>query len=500
MNAQSQIRRVSLDPLSHSETSVAPIGVLDDTLSPITEHELAERQREAGKRSIKSEARMLMAAQLKRSGIGLRELDDASDDVRAQVRDMAAEVVAGLVQRGHAARGRVISETEAALLNTYLLACLFGAGELEPLFMATDVEDIIINTRRAGRRTVETEVWTFRQSGKRRESIEISADEVLELVNRSAARQGRQLSPVTPILNARMINGARINAVLDPVCDPALSVTIRVHRLIARDMDRLIALGTLTQAAAAWLTLCVRSKVSICIGGGTSSGKTNLLNALTRLIAPDERVVTIEDTRELDLAVADKVHLTTLINTDDPSRSVTQRHLVANALRMRPDRIILGEVRDGAAFDAIKACNTGHDGSLLTVHAEDAESIGKRLLQLCREAPETASMNDKVLNEQISVAFQGMVHVERRRQRDGSFKRMISQINESSGHVQHERITQQRMFELRDSGLEWTRALPCERVLHRMLDAGYSQRDIEDALSGRSTPWRDGIIGEAKHG
>ena len=135
-----------------------------------------------------------------------------------------------------------------------------------------------------------------------------------------------------------------------------------------------------------WLWLCMQAGLSMVVGGATSSGKTNFLNALAGVMPPHLRCVVIEDTRELELSVADKVYLTT-VQTAEGQLAITQRQLVANALRMRPDRIILGEVRDAAAWDAVKACNTGHDGTLLSVHAEDAPSVLVRLTQLCGEAP-----------------------------------------------------------------------------------------------------------------
>ncbi len=482
---------VALSTSVAADTMPVTVGAVDNHISAVTQATLTERARDWSKTTLKREARQLLSDRLKtdRSGISLRELDDASDDTRSKALKIAQGVVKDLVARGHTSPARLISDDEARQLLNYLMATQFGAGELEPLFHDPDVEDILINSIPVGRRSTQIEVLTYRQSGKRKEKIEIGESEVIELVNRAARWQGRQLTPVTPILNAQMPNSARINASMEPACHRGVSVTIRIHRLIARTFDDLIRLGTLTEPAAAFLTLCAQAKLAVCVAGGTSTGKTNFLNAFSGLIHPRERIVCIEDTHELDIAVPDKVYLVT-VDSQDGSRVITPRQLVANALRMRPDRIILGEARGGEAYDAIKATNTGHDGSLLTVHAEDAESVAKRLTQLCREAPETHGIPDDSLREQIARAFQIVVFIERHYLPDGSSKRIVTQINELSGLVQNELISQTRLFQLNERGLEWTRAHPHDRIKKRFHEAGISDKDVMDALAGRSKPWQ----------
>ena len=259
-------------------------------------------------------------------------------------------------------------------------------------------------------------------------------------------------------------------------------------RDLHKDRFPLFEVGTLSPAAAAWLYLCVRARLAMCVGGGTSSGKTHLLNAIARLIHPDERIVCIEDTRELDLAVPDKVYLRT-VTSQDGARVVTQRQLVANALRMRPDRLVIGEVRDGAAFDALKATNTGHDGTLLTVHAESADSVPKRLIQLASEAPEAAILPERTLKEYVASAFQCIVYLERQRLPDGSTKRFVTQIVEVPGFMQNEQVSTVSLFARTSNGLEWTHAFPSERTKQRIYAAGFTDHDIEDALNGRLAGW-----------
>jgi len=204
---------------------------------------------------------------------------------------------------------------------------------------------------------------------------------------------------------------------------------------------------------------------------------------------PDLRCVVIEDTRELNLPVHDKVYLLTMQSADG-NRAIAQRQLVANALRMRPDRLVLGEVRDAAAWDAVKACNTGHEGTLLTVHAEDAPGALVRLAQLCGEALETSNIPERMLREVIASAFQCVVFLERRRQPDGSFKRYVTQINEVNGHVVDGVTVQKPLFIFDDGQLQWTRQWPHERIKHRIHDAGYTDADIEAALSGQRQFWK----------
>ncbi|NJM42123.1 MAG: CpaF family protein [Anaerolineae bacterium] len=321
-----------------------------------------------------------------------------------------------------------------------------------------------------------------------REEIAITADDLREIINRNAGYQGRALNPVNPILNAQMRNGARVNAVLNPVCDPYIAVTIRVHRLIARTFEDLVNLGTLSVSAASWLWLAIRSGLSTVVGGGTGAGKTNLLNALVSVMPANLRCVVIEDTRELTLPANDVPYLVT-VQGSDGQVTINQRMLVANALRMRPDRIILGEVRDAAAWDAVKACNTGHEGTMLSVHAEDAAGVLVRLAQLCGEAHETANIPERMLREVIASAFQMVVFIERRRQPDGSFKRFVTQINEINGFVSDGVTVQKPLFRYENGELRWSQQWPHDRIKKRILDAGFVERDIEQALTGRARFW-----------
>ena len=420
-----------------------------------------------------------------RSGISLSELNEGGPAVRERAEQIAREVVRELQDEGLSGRGPVIEDDQAAAIVKYLIDYQFGMGPLEDLFGENDVEDIIVNTHPGPDGKPRCEVWTYRQSGKRKEEVAVDPDELLAIINRHASAQGRALNPSSPILNARLKNGARINAILDPVCDPMLAVTIRRHRLVARSFADLVRMGSLSEAAADFLWLATRARLAMIVAGGTGSGKTSTLNAIARTADPDERVVVIEDTRELHLAVKDAVYMVTV------QGQVTQRHLVANALRMRPDRIVLGEVRGGEAWDAVKAANTGHDGTLVTVHAEDAEGAVMRFLQLCREAEETAQMPERTILEFVAAAFQVVVFLARRRQPDGSFRRGVVEIVESPGHVREGRPVLNPIFTLRDGTLTWTNYRLHDAVRQKIINAGFGERDIEAALAGKLGKWRE---------
>jgi Flp pilus assembly CpaF family ATPase len=384
---------------------------------------IAEQQRaEAAGIDMRARARERYALRIapERSGISLSELNEGGPAVRARAEQIAREVVRELQDEGLNGRGPLLDDAQAEAIVRYLLDYQFGMGPLEPLFGENDVEDVVVNSRMGEDGKPYCEVWTYRQSGKRREDMEVDPYELLAVINRHASEQGRALNPSSPILNARLKNGSRINA-------------------IARTAD------------------------------------------------PDERVVVIEDTRELELAVKDVVYMVTV----QGDRPITQRHLVANALRMRPDRIVLGEVRGGEAWDAVKAANTGHDGTLVTVHAEDAEGAIGRFLQLCREAEETAQMPERTVLEFVASAFQLVVFLARRRMPDGSYKRGVLEIVESPGHVREGRPVLNPIFVLRDGKLTWTNYRLHERVREKIINAGFSEAEIEAALQGKLGKWRE---------
>ncbi len=324
-----------------------------------------------------------------------------------------------------------------------LLSDVLGFGPLDGLLRDESVEEIIVNG---------IEIWVIDETGKHRAqttmSSETDAESLVELINRLVATTGRQVNLANPILDAQLPDGSRLNATIAPVASPSPAMTIRRHRLVARQMQDLIQLESLTDAAAAFLAATIQSRLGILVAGGTSSGKTNFLNVLAGLFPENERVVVIEDTRELQLPITDVVYQTVRYANAEGTGEIPQRRLVQNALRMRPDRIVIGEVRGAETLDMLLAANTGHEGFLSTVHANSAGQALTRLLQLTKLAPEGSQIDDKTVAEWITEAFHLVVFL---RRDPFTGKRRVEEIIELTGSVeQGNRILNQPIF-TRDS-------------------------------------------------
>ncbi len=325
-----------------------------------------------------------------------------------------------------------------------VLSDVLGFGPLDGLLRDESVEEIIVNG---------TEIWVIDEMGKHRVQTtmasEADAESLVELINRLVATTGRQVNLANPILDAQLPDGSRLNATIAPVATPSPAMTIRRHRLVARQMQDLIQLESLTEAAAAFLAAAIQARLGILVAGGTSSGKTNFLNVLAGLFPENERVVVIEDTRELQLPITDVVYQTVRYANAEGTGEIPQRRLVQNALRMRPDRIVIGEVRGAETLDMLLAANTGHEGFLSTVHANSAGQALTRLLQLTKLASEGSQIDDKTVAEWITEAFHLVVFL---RRDPFSGKRRVEEIIELTGSVeQGNRILNQPIFS-RDSG------------------------------------------------
>jgi pilus assembly protein CpaF len=376
------------------------------------------------------------------------ELAHAAARTRYEVLDLIYEELDRYEDRSHAERVPPLEgdrdQAAARLLNQIL-----GMGALEPLIEDPTVEEIFING---------TEVLTFGEGGYRPHpdvASQLTQEGMLDLINRLVAPQGRKVDLSSPILDARLPSGARVNVTMDPVAEPWPAVTIRVHRLVARTFEDLVQLGTFTPQLARFMEMVMGSYRSILVVGGTASGKTNLLNALASRLPALERVVVIEDTRELQLPGQNVIYLTVRQETVEGVRPITQRDLVANALRMRPRRIIMGEARDRAAYDAIKANNTGHEGGMMTVHADSA---AEGLLRLEQLALEGYNLPISVLRGQIAKAFHYVLFIE---QVPMATKRVVREVLELSGHVEaahgEARIGHQLIFQPGPDGTpQWT--------------------------------------------
>ncbi|MBI3536662.1 MAG: CpaF family protein [Chloroflexi bacterium] len=317
-----------------------------------------------------------------------------------------------------------------------LISDVLGFGPLDPLLRDERIEEIIVNG---------TDIWVIDESGKHRIEANVGdADNLVELINRLVAPTGRQVNLSNPILDAQLPDGSRLNATIAPVAMPSPAMTIRRHRLVARQMQDLIQLESVTESAAHFLAAAIQARLGILVAGGTSSGKTNFLNVLSGLFPESERVVVIEDTRELQLPITDVVYQTVRYANAEGTGEITQRRLVQNALRMRPDRIVVGEVRGSEALDMLLAANTGHEGFLSTVHANSAGQALTRLVQLTKLAPEGTQIDEKTVAEWIAEAFHLVVYLKRD---PVSGRRRVEEVIELTGSVeQGARILHQPIF------------------------------------------------------
>jgi pilus assembly protein CpaF len=284
--------------------------------------------------------------------------------------------VRGLAERALAARAleeapERLGPPERELLVDEIMDEAFGLGPLEKLMKDPAISDILVN----GPRRVYVE-----RGGRLQKADVVFADDahLMQIIQRIAARVGRRVDELSPMVDARLADGSRVNAVVPPLAleGPMLSIRRFGVRLTAED---LLGLGSIPPGPLSFLQAAVESRLSILISGGTGSGKTTLLNILSQFIAPDERLVTIEDSAELMLGQPHVVRLEARPPNLEGSGEVRLRDLVRNSLRMRPDRIVIGEVRGGEALDMLQAMNTGHEGSLTTIHANDTRDALARL-------------------------------------------------------------------------------------------------------------------------
>jgi len=315
---------------------------------------------------------------------------------------------------------------------------LLGLGPLEPLLKDESITDILVN----GADSVFVE-----RHGKLEPSSIRFKDErhLLRIIQKIVAAVGRRVDEAAPYVDARLADGSRVNAIIPPLAVDGSLLSIRKFARVPIDMDRLVALGSVPQGVAAVLKAIVASRRNVLISGGTGSGKTTMLNAMSAYIDEAERIVTIEDSAELQLQQAHTARLETRPANIEGNGEVTQRDLVKNALRMRPDRIIVGEVRAGEAFDMLQAMNTGHDGSMTTVHANTPRDALSRVEQMIGMSG--IDISPRSARAQIASAINVVIQVGRLA--DG--KRRLLSLSELIG-MEGEVVTMQEIFRFRLAG------------------------------------------------
>lgn len=331
-----------------------------------------------------------------------------------------------------------LTAPQHTLIKDQALDEILGFGPIEPLLKDTEVNDIMINTAQR--------VFIERHGKILMTDIKFNNEQhLIGVVQRIVSRVGRRIDEANPMVDARMPDGSRFNAIIPPLALDGCLVSIRKFKKNKMPLSAYLNYGSMSPQMVRFLEIAGRIRLNIIVSGGTGSGKTTLLNALSNNIDVGERVITIEDAAELQLGQPHVLRLETRPASTEGKGEVNQRMLVKNALRMRPDRIILGEIRGDEVIDVLSAMNTGHDGSMATIHANSPRDCISRIENLV--AMSSVSINTESLRYQIASALNLIVQIER--MNDG--KRRITQIEEIVG-MESGKLTTQTLFRFEVSG------------------------------------------------
>ncbi|MDP3978193.1 MAG: CpaF family protein [Pseudomonas sp.] len=360
---------------------------------------------------------------LKVMDLSLLDSLEPADAVR-QIRDICLRLL-----DDHSAP---VSATSRQLIIKQITDEVLGLGPLEPLLADHSVSDILVNGHAS--------VYVERFGKLQRTDVRFRDDQhLMNIIDRIVSNLGRRIDESSPLVDARLKDGSRVNAIIPPLAIDGPSVSIRRFAVDLLSSESLVQMGTLTPAIALMLKAIVRGRLNVLISGGTGSGKTTMLNVLSSFIPHNERIVTIEDSAELQLQQPHVVRLETRPPNIEGRGEVNQRELVRNSLRMRPDRIVIGEVRGAEALDMLTAMNTGHDGSLTTIHANTARDALGRIENMVSMTGATFPI--KAMRQQIASAIDVVIQLER--QEDG--KRRLISVQEING-MEGEIITMTEIF------------------------------------------------------
>ncbi|WP_296458394.1 CpaF family protein [Rubinisphaera sp.] len=313
-----------------------------------------------------------------------------------------------------------LPESEREQMVNEIMDEMYGFGPLEPLMNDPDVSDVLIN----GADTVFVE----RRGKLERTDVRFADNNhLLHLIQRLVGRAGRRIDEVSPMVDAKLPDGSRLHAVIPPLTSKGPTLSIRRFSKTAVEFEDMVRSRSLTREMADFLIACVRGRMNILLSGGTGAGKTTMLNQLSRFIPMSERVLTIEETAELQLKQTDVVSMETRLPNVEGKGGISQRELLRNSLRMRPDRIIVGEARGSEVLEMLQAMNTGHDGSMSTVHANDTRDALDRLELMI--ALSGADLTPTIARRYIASALQILVHVSRL----STGERKVMRISEVAG-------------------------------------------------------------------
>ena len=389
--------------------------------------------------------------------INLQALDQMSrQQIEAEVGDIVYEELAK--------QNQALNNAERKKLVGDVLDELLGLGPIEPLLKDPTITDILINGH--------AQVFVERYGVLEHTQVRFKDEKhLLRIIQKIVSAVGRRIDESAPMVDARLADGSRVNAIVAPLAIDGASMSIRKFSKTPISMARLTEIGSVPAPVAEVLKAVVTSRRNVLISGGTGSGKTTMLNAMSAFIDGRERVVTIEDSAELQLQQDHVVRLETRPANIEGKGEITQRELVKNALRMRPDRIIVGEVRAGEAFDMLQAMNTGHDGSMTTVHANTARDALSRVEQMIGMSG--IDISPRSARAQIASALNVVIQIGRLS--DG--RRKLLSLSELTG-MEGDVVTMQEIFRFRQTGVS-----PEGQVLGKFEATGIRPKFIEQVMA-----------------
>ncbi|QEE27899.1 CpaF family protein [Terriglobus albidus] len=374
-------------------------------------------------------------AEIHRTLISKLDLEKLSRVNNSQAR----QAVAGMVNEIISRQSVPLSLAEEAKIEAELLDEVFGLGPLEPLLADSSISDILVNDK--------NHVFIERGGMLQRVDTAFRDDRhLLQIIDRIVSRVGRRVDESSPMVDARLPDGSRVNAIIPPLALDGPALSIRRFGTGPLAANQLVELKSISPEMMELLTAAVRARISILISGGTGAGKTTFLNILSQYVPKTERIVTIEDAAELRLGLENIVRMETRPPNVEGNGAVRQRQLLINSLRMRPDRIIIGEVRGEEAFDMLQAMNTGHEGSMTTIHANTPRDALTRLESMV--AMSNLNLPEKSVRQQMVSAIAIVVQVSR--MSDGT--RKVMSISEITG-MEENTISMQDIFTFKRKGV-----------------------------------------------